>query len=446
MKVLVIGGGGREHALCWRLRKGSPGVELYCAPGSAGIAQVADVVPIATDEVHELADFARDLEIDLTVVGPELPLALGVVDEFQNRGLPIFGPRQSAAQLESSKVFAKEFMRRHDIPTGDFEVVHDAEQAREAAIRFGLPVVLKADGLAAGKGVLLVHDEDELDEGIAAFFEQRRFGASGDRVVVEEYLEGEEVSFIGLSDGKRLLPLATSKDYKRIGEGDVGPNTGGMGAHSPSGVADAETSALVLERVMRATIEGMAAEDNPFVGFLYAGVMLTEAGPRVLEFNVRLGDPEAQALLLRLEHDLAQVLLQGARGEFEVPRLRFRQEAAACLVLASEGYPGTPVKGAAIHGLEAARSLPGVEIFHAGTARTTEGWAVAGGRVLNVCARGSDLRQALRRAYDAARLIEWPGRQLRGDIGRRVLQSERIEHSGLHKVVTPEMLEGDRHG
>ncbi|HVS63983.1 MAG TPA: phosphoribosylamine--glycine ligase [Thermoanaerobaculia bacterium] len=434
MKVLVIGGGGREHALCWHLRACSPEAEVYCAPGSDGIAQVADVVRIAADEVHELADLARDLKIDLTIVGPELPLSLGVVDEFQNRGLRIFGPRKAAAQLESSKVFAKEFMRRHGIPTADFEVVHDAEEACAAAARFGLPVVLKADGLAAGKGVLLAHTKAELDDAIAAFFEHRKFGAGGDRVVVEQFLQGEEVSFIGLSDGLRLLPLATAKDYKRIGEGDIGPNTGGMGAHSPSGVADASTAALVLERVMHATVAGMAAEDNPFVGFLYAGLMLTDDGPSVLEFNVRLGDPEAQALLLRLEDDLARLLLRGARGDFETTRLDFKKEAAACLVLAAEGYPESAVKGARISGLDVAATHEGVEIFHAGTAKTETGWVVAGGRVLNVCASGRDLRHALRRAYDAARRIDWPGRQLRGDIGRRVLQAENIQHSGITSI------------
>jgi phosphoribosylamine--glycine ligase len=442
MKVLVIGSGGREHALCWHLKRRSPGIELYCAPGSDGIAQVADVVRIAADEVQALADFARDLRVDLTIVGPELPLSLGVVDEFQNRGLRIFGPRKSAAQLESSKVFAKEFMRRHGVPTADFEVVHTAAEARAATGRFGLPVVLKADGLAAGKGVLLVHSKRELDAALTAFFDDRKFGASGDRVIVEELLQGEEVSFIGLSDGRHLLPLATAKDYKRIGEGDIGPNTGGMGAHSPSGVADAATAAAVLEKVMHATIAGMAAEDNPFVGFLYAGIMLTDDGPSVLEFNARLGDPEAQALLLRLEDDLARLLLRGARGDFETARLDFRQEAAACLVLAAEGYPENAVKGAPIHGIDAAATHEGVEIFHAGTARTDRGWAVAGGRVLNVCASGRDLRQALRRAYDAARRIEWPGRQLRGDIGRRVLQAENIHHSGIMNI--PKELLGER--
>ncbi|MDH3505456.1 MAG: phosphoribosylamine--glycine ligase, partial [Nitrospirota bacterium] len=335
MKVLVVGGGGREHALCWKLRQSAELGELYCAPGNPGTATIARNVSVAADEIQRLADLAADLKIDLTVVGPELSLALGIVDEFQERGLRIFGPHQRAAQLESSKVFAKEFMARHQIPTAPFQVVHTAKEARRAVKEIGLPAVLKADGLAAGKGVLIVRERSELRPALDVFFSERRFGGAGDRVVVEACLEGEEVSLIALSDGRRLLALAPAKDYKRVGVGDQGPNTGGMGSHSPSGVLGSAEAAEVLERVMWPVIEQMAGENQPFVGFLYAGLILTQEGPRVLEFNVRLGDPEAQSVLLRLEDDLLPVRVAGAERRFDLPRLRFRREAAACVVLAS---------------------------------------------------------------------------------------------------------------
>ena len=436
MKVLVIGSGGREHAICWHLCERGTGHEIYCAPGNVGIAQHATLVPIAVDEIQELVAFATDLEIDLTIVGPELPLSLGIVDEFRNRGLHAYGPSRDASELESSKVFAKEFMKRHDIPTSDFEVVHDAKEALAAVKKIGLPLVMKADGLAAGKGVLIIREQVDLDEAMDLFFEQKRFGASGARILVEPFIVGEEVSFIGFCDSQRFLPLATSKDYKRIGEGDVGPNTGGMGAHSPSGIVSAEQSAQVLEDVMRATVAAMAAEDRPFTGVLYAGLMMTDDGPQVLEFNVRLGDPEAQALLLRLDQDLAELLLAGARGDFGTSRLEFRKEAAVCLVLAAEGYPGTPVKGATIQGLDTAARHQGVEVFHAGTkAGESEGEVVvSGGRVVNVCATGVSLRRALRRAYDAAADIHWQGMQVRPDIGRRVIEAKSVLESGIFKL------------
>ena len=423
MKVLVIGSGAREHALCWRLRQSPLLEELYCAPGNPGIAEIADLVPRSVGDVMELADFAEGVGVDLTVVGPELPLTLGLVDEFQRRGLAAFGPRRDAAELEGSKVFAKRFMERHGIPTADFRVVHDAAGAEEAASELGLPVVLKADGLAAGKGVLIVRDADELADALSILFSERRFGAASEQVVVEQCLEGEEVSMIALSDGDRLLPMATSKDYKRIGEGDTGPNTGGMGAHSPSGVVSANDAAGIVDTIMRPTIAGMAKENRPFAGVLYAGLMLTAEGPRVLEYNVRFGDPEAQPLMMRLESDLLPVLAAGARGGFGDERLQFRKEAAACIVLASAGYPESPVKGEAIQGLGTLADRPGIEVFHAGTAASGEDVVVAGGRVLSVCATGARLVDALKQAYAAAAEIRWPSKVLRKDIGRRVVES-----------------------
>jgi len=430
MKVLVIGGGAREHALCWKLRESSLLRDLYCAPGNPGIGEIADLVPLAAEEVHRLADFAEEMRIDLTVIGPELPLTLGLADELAARGLAVFGPSQRAAEIEGSKVFAKQFMERHGIPTAPFAVAHSAQEAHAARGRFGWPAVLKADGLAAGKGVVIAQDAAEFDAAVQAVFEERRFGTSGERLIIEEFLDGEEVSFMALSDGTRVLPLPLAKDYKRIGDGDTGPNTGGMGSHSPTGVLPAETAAAIVESVLQTTVAGLAAEGRPFIGVLYAGLVLTAEGPRVLEFNARFGDPEAQVILMRLEDDLLPLLAAGAAGSFDVRRLSFRKEAAACIVLASPGYPGRPVTGEVIRGLDRAALLPGVEIFHAGTAQAApatlaapdDGDVVsAGGRVLSVCALDTDLRGALKRAYAAVGEIDWPGKVFRHDIGRRVL-------------------------
>lgn len=433
MKVLVVGAGAREHALCWKLRQSPLLKDLYCAPGNPGIAQLADLVPVALEEIHRLADFAAELRIDLTVVGPELPLTLGLGDELARRGLPAFAPTRLAAEIEGSKVFAKQFMERHDLPTPPFVVAHDAAEARAASRRFGFPVVLKADGLAAGKGVTIAANESEYEEAVRAFFEERRFGASSDRVVIEQFQEGEEVSFMALSDGERLLPMAIAKDYKRIGDGDSGPNTGGMGAHSPGGLPSGEAAAEIVETVMRATVSGLAEEGRPFVGVLYAGMILTSEGPKVLEFNARFGDPEAQVLMMRLEDDLLAVLQEAAAGSFESHRrLRFRKEAAACIVLASQGYPGRPVTGEAIQGLDRA-AAQGALVFHAGTRRGPRGELLtAGGRVLSVCALGPDLLAALKKAYASAAEIHWPGKVFRRDIGRRVLDQPGIQPAGIH--------------
>lgn len=421
MKVLVVGGGAREHALCWKLRQSPLLTDLYCAPGNPGIGEIADLVPLAVEEVQRLTDFAAEMKIDLTVVGPELPLTLGLADALRKRGLAVFGPSQRAAEIEGSKVFAKQLMERHGLPTAPFVVVHDAAEARAARGRFGWPAVLKADGLAAGKGVIIARDEAEYDAAVHEMLEERRFGRAADRVVVEAFLEGEEISFMALCDGERVLPLATVKDYKRIGDGDTGPNTGGMGSHSPAGVLSAETAAAIFESILHTAVAGLAAEGRPFVGVLYAGLILTAEGPRVLEFNARLGDPEAQSLLLRLEDDLLPVLAAGAAGNFETRRLSFRKEAAACIVLASPGYPARPVTGEVIRGLDRAALLPGVEIFHAGTAQAGDELVSAGGRVLSVCALDADLLGALRRAYAAVAEIDWPGKVFRHDIGRRVI-------------------------
>ncbi len=420
MKVLVVGSGGREHALCWKLAQ-SPLLErLYCAPGSPGTATIARNVDLRADDIAGLREFAREEAIDLTVVGPEVPLTLGIVDAFREEGLAVFGPDRHAAQLEGSKAFAKRFMERHGIATAPFEVVSSESEAREAASRFGLPVVLKADGLAAGKGVLIPTDEDELEEALATLFRERRFGDAADSVVVEACLVGEEVSLIAISDGRRVERCATAKDYKRIGEGDTGPNTGGMGSHSPSGVLDEDEAGRLEAAVLQPVLDGLHADGHPFIGVLYAGLMMTADGPQVLEYNVRFGDPECQPLMLRLRGDLLPVLAAAAAGDFGSTRLEFDDGASACIVLASEGYPGTPATGAVIGGLDAAGE--GEAIFHAGTKADSEGRVlVAGGRVINACARGADLEAALARAYALADKVSWEGRTLRRDIGRRVL-------------------------
>lgn len=428
MKVLVIGSGGREHALCWKLRQSPLVAELYCAPGNPGIGEVADLVPIPADEVHQLAEFAADLKIDLTVVGPELPLTLGIADEFARRGLAIFGPKRQAAELEGSKVFAKEFMRRHGIPTADFSIAHSAEEAADLAVRFGFPVVLKADGLASGKGVIIAREQAELDAALKVFFVERRFGAAGERVVIEEFLEGEEISFTAICDGQFPLPLVTCKDYKRLLDDDRGPNTGGMGSHSPAGVLGSGAGAQILDGIVRPTLAGLAAENREFVGALFTGLILTADGPKVLEYNVRFGDPETQALMLRLETDLVPMLAQAAVGRFETLKLKFRKEASVCLVMASKGYPEKAIKGDVIAGVEEAAALEGTHVFHSATAIKNGKLVAAGGRVLNVCATGPQLRDALRRAYKASNLIQWPNKVMRYDIGKRVV--EMVERSG----------------
>ncbi len=421
MRTLVVGSGAREHAIAHALRR-SPGVrEIFAAPGNPGIARLGDCLPIRADDLQSLAEAAADLRVDLTVVGPEVPLALGIADEFSRRGLRLFGPGRMAAQLEASKVFAKEFCRRHGIPTGSAEVVTSAAEAEAAVKRLGLPAVLKADGLAAGKGVLPVFNREELDHALDTFFVQHRFGEAGERVLVEEFLSGEELSYMVLSDGTRVIPLATSHDYKRLGDGDSGPNTGGMGSHSPA-VLPPGTSKEVLEKIVMPTIRGMAEENRPYRGVLYVGLMLTREGPKVLEFNCRLGDPETQSILLRLDDDLAGVLRTAADGRLTGQPLTWRREAAACVVLASEGYPASTRKGVPIHGIPEAEALPGVTVYHAGTAEQDGQLVTAGGRVLSVCGRGAGLDEAIATAYAGVERIHFEGMQFRSDIGQDSLR------------------------
>jgi phosphoribosylamine--glycine ligase len=394
---------------------------IFAAPGNPGIAQAADLLPLSSNDLPGVAEAAEDLRIDVTIVGPEVPLAMGVCDEFYRRGLRLFGPRRAAAELESSKVFAKEFCERHDIPTAKATVVRTSDEAVAAARDLGMPVVFKADGLAAGKGVLMIRNNDDLEQAIDEFFNQRRFGDAGDRVLVEECLEGDEVSYMVISDGTRLVPVATSHDYKRARDNNEGPNTGGMGAHSPALVIPPGTSRLILETVVRPTIAGMAAEGREYRGVLYAGLMVTSDGPKVLEFNCRLGDPETQATFLRLDDNFAEVARDASEGALEINGLNWRKEAVACVVLAAAGYPGSPRKGDEITGIDEAMALSGVTVYHAGTRMEEGRLTTSGGRVLSVCGRGPTLSDAVDVAYEGVSKISFGGMWYRSDIGRDTL-------------------------
>lgn len=420
MKVLVVGSGGREHALCWALRR-SPFVdELFCAPGNPGIAEVADCVPVSPGDIVEMADLAEKLKMDLTVVGPELPLALGISDEFAKRDLSIFGPSRLAAQIEASKVFAKEFLKRHGIPTADSATCASRDEAQAALKKIGYPAVLKADGLAGGKGVLIVESREDADRALALFFDERVFGSAGDRVLVEEFLTGSEATFLAVCDGKTAVPLPTSRDYKKVYDGDRGPNTGGMGAHSPAGNLDAAASSRVFREIIRPAVQGLAAEGRPFRGLLYAGLMLTDSGPKVLEFNARFGDPETEVVLPRLQSDLAALLVAAGRGELEaLPPLDVKPEACVGVALCSGGYPGHYETGRPITGWNEAARMPSVELFHAGTKQDGDRLVTAGGRVFVVTATAPTTAEAAARAYEAADVVQFEGKHLRRDIGRR---------------------------
>ncbi len=419
MRVLVVGQGGREHALCWKLKQSPLVKELYAAPGNAGIAEIADCVPIGAADIIELADFAEKLKIDLTIVGPELPLTLGIVDEFQKRDLPVFGPSKLASELEASKVFSKEFMRKYNIPTPEAIVCSSADEARDALKRMKYPAVIKVDGLAAGKGVVIVESKAEAEKYLNIVFEEKKFGNAADRILIEEFLTGEEVSFLVISDGKKVVPLAPTKDYKKALDGETGQNTGGMGAHSPAVVLNGETAAEVMKTIIMPTIQGMAAEGRVYTGVLYAGLMLTEDGPKVLEYNCRFGDPETQPQMLRLEDDLAEVCLKVASGNLGDTKLTWRKEAAVCVVVAVDGYPGDFPRGQEVE-IDPIED-ESVVIFHAGTVRRGTKIINVAGRVINVCARAATLSEALAKVYEAAPKVRFAGARYRSDIGYRVL-------------------------
>jgi phosphoribosylamine--glycine ligase len=428
VNVLVLGSGGREHALSWKLKQSRLTKKLVCAPGNPGMAQLGECVPADLADVAGLAALAEKLKADLTVVGPEAPLVAGVADEFARRGLPVVGPSKAAAQLEGSKVFAKEFMKRHRIPTAGFTACSDHGDAYVALCAVEWPVVIKADGLAAGKGVRIAQDPDEATAIIEAFMEKGELGAAGESVVIEECLEGEELSFIVLTDGKTILPLAASQDHKRLLDHDQGPNTGGMGAYSDETIVDAALRARLMKEIVEPTIKALEADGLPYRGFLYFGLMLTADGPKVLEFNCRMGDPECQPLVARLEGDLAETLANLAAGKLSGAQLKWSPDAAVCVVLASAGYPGKPETGKVITGVEAAEKLDGVAVFHAGTKADAGRLVSAGGRVLGVTARRPALRDAVDRAYAAVDKIRFEGMHFRRDIAARGLK--RLEARG----------------
>jgi phosphoribosylamine--glycine ligase len=422
MRVLVVGQGAREHALCWKLKQSPLVRELYAAPGNAGISGIADSVPIGVADIIELADFAEKLKMDLTIVGPELPLTIGIVDEFQKRGLPVFGPTRLAAELEGSKVFSKEFMRKYGIPTANAVAANSIDEAKAALKQLGFPAVLKIDGLAAGKGVVIVESKEEADEYLRLVFDDKKFGTAASRVLVEEFLTGEEVSFMVITDGKKSLPLAPAKDYKKAFDGDTGPNTGGMGAHSPAVVLSGETAAEIMRTIILPTVQGMASEGRPYTGVLFAGLMLTAQGPKVLEYNCRFGDPETQVQMLRMEDDLADVCLKVARGNLgDMKSLNWKKEAAACIVVAVDGYPDDFTKGQEVE-FDAVDD-ESVVIFHAGVVKRGGKLVNQAGRVVSVCARAATLSEALAKAYEAAPKVRFDGARYRRDIGYRALEA-----------------------
>jgi len=429
MKILVIGGGGREHALAWKLAQSPKAEKVFVAPGNAGTAREkqCENVPIQAEDVDGLLRFAQQNKIELTVVGPEAPLVLGVVDRFRAAGLRCFGPTQAAAQLEGSKAFTKDFLARHKIPTAAYGNFTDIAQAEAFIKKRGAPVVVKADGLAAGKGVIIAETVDEACAAVRDMLGGQSFGEAGHRVVVEEFLEGEEASFIVMVDGRHVLPLATSQDHKRVGDGDTGPNTGGMGAYSPAPVVTPALHARVLREVIEPTVRGMAAEGHPYTGFLYAGLMIGRDGvPRVLEYNCRFGDPETQPVMLRLQSDLVELVEAALDGRLDKIHASWDNRPALGVVMAAGGYPGTYKKGDTISGLPAT-DAPDAKVFHAGTALTNGHVVTQGGRVLCVTALGATVSAAQKRAYDIVRRISWTGAQYRTDIGYRAIAREQRE-------------------
>ncbi len=432
MNILVLGSGGREHALVWKLRESQLTDDIFCAPGNAGIAQVAECFPVDLSNPAAMLQLAVELKADLTVVGPEAPLVAGVVDEFQNAGRRIVGPTKAAAQLEGSKIFAKEFMHRNGIPTARFAVVDDYGTGLKFLKEFGLPVVIKADGLAAGKGVVVARTQEEAVKALDSFMVQKSLGGAGDQVVMEECLAGEEVSFIVLAGHRGWLPLVATQDHKAVFDNDLGPNTGGMGAYSDDSILPDPLREEIKCRVIEPTLAGMTAEGMPFQGFLYCGLMLTAEGPKVLEYNVRMGDPETQPIMMRLRSDLCEMLAASLDGQLAAVGARWSPNPAVCVVLASKGYPAKSETGKEIRGIEAAESLGGVKIFHAGTVFRDRRLLTAGGRVLGVTATGEDLPRTVEKAYAAVSKVHFEGMHYRRDIGakglRRIATTREVHH------------------
>jgi phosphoribosylamine--glycine ligase len=422
MKVLVIGGGGREHALVWKLRQSPRVTRLYCAPGNGGIAQEAECMAADVKSLESMVAVAQQVQPDLTIIGPELPLTLGVVDEFQRRGWPTFGPTRAATQLESSKSFAKEFMQRHRIPTAHYAICKSVDEVRAALSHFHAPVVVKADGLAAGKGVVIAKTKEEAASVALEMLSGKMLGEAGARVVLEECLQGDELSFLVFSDGERVVPLVAAQDHKRVGDGDTGPNTGGMGAYSTQTIVDEKMLDWLVHHIAQPVVAGMKVEGAEYKGVLYCGLMMTARGPMVLEFNCRFGDPETQPILMRLESDLVDALEASVGGRVSNGDFRWSPDASVCVVIASGGYPGTFEAGRRIAGLEQTGGLEGVKVFHAATSKREDVYFTSGGRVLGVTARAADLANAVQRAYQAVSTIGFEGMHYRTDIAARALK------------------------
>ena len=425
MRILVIGSGGREHALCWSIAASPLCDALFCAPGNAGIAQEATCVPIGVDDADAILAFVKEERIDFVVIGPEAPLVAGLADRLNAKGIKAFGPSAAAAALEGSKGFSKDICAKYNIPTAAYGRFTDAEAAKAYIREQGAPIVVKADGLAAGKGVTVAMSEQEALDAVDAAMTDGRFGDAGAELVIEEFMEGEELSFFALSDGKTALPLASAQDHKRVGEGDTGPNTGGMGAYSPAPVCTPEIEERIINEILQPTIDAMAAEGSPFQGVLFIGLMIGDEGPKVIEYNVRFGDPECQVLAMRLRSDFLSALLATADGALDRFDLRWYDDSAMTVVMAADGYPGTYAKGTVIRNVEGADADQDVTVFHAGTGRNEAGDLIAtGGRVLNVTALGATVAKAREKAYAAVDLINWPEGFCRRDIGHRALDRD----------------------
>ena len=418
MKILVVGSGGREHALVWKLAQSKRVKRIYAAPGSAGIAQLAELLPVGADRPAEIVAAAREKQVDLVVVGPELPLTLGLADLLGREKIPVFGPNKEASRLEGSKSFAKQLMREEGVPTAQYETFEDYERAADFLETQAYPVVIKADGLAAGKGVLICRNRAEAVEALGDIFQKKVFGEAGRRVVIEEFLEGQEVSYQVIAAGTSFLPLRPAQDHKQVFDHDEGPNTGGMGAYAPCSLVTPELEREIADTIIVPTLKGLAKRGIDYRGVLYAGLMITRQGPKVLEFNVRFGDPETQPLMVLLETDLADLLGRAATGKLAAP-VEWRPESAVCVVLVAQGYPGEVQKGDPITGLEEVARLPNSVVFHAGTRREANRWLTNGGRVLGVTGWGKDLSEARAHAYDACGKIHWTGRHYRRDIGAK---------------------------
>ncbi len=422
MKVLIVGGGGREHAIAWKLSQSQKVDKIYCTPGNAGISELAECIEVAHDDFGALLDFVKYEWVDLTIVGPEDPLSKGIVDVFEKEGRRILGPTKAAAMLESSKVFAKDFMRRYRIPTAEYKVFSSYIHAEDHVRMMGAPIVIKADGLAAGKGVIVAATVDEAIDALRLIMKDRAFGDAGDRVVVEKCLLGEEASFMVFTDGETIVPMVSSQDHKRVFDGDAGPNTGGMGAYSPAPIITPEFEKEIIDTIMRPVIEGMKSDGIKYKGILYAGLMIYNNKASVLEFNCRLGDPETQPVLSRLYTDLLDICLALTDGKLSELEVKWKPEPAVCVVLASKGYPGKYEKGDVIEGLDTAKKIEGVTVFHAGTSFSGKNIVTNGGRVLGVTALGHDIRSAKIKAYEAIEKIHFNGMHYRKDIADRALK------------------------